>query len=78
MPNPEPAIARVYALEMHGDQMYGMHPYSHYLDAVATTLAPYGSEAQVIGYLHDVVEDTDATLADVAARFGDRVAACVS
>jgi (p)ppGpp synthase/HD superfamily hydrolase len=69
--------ARAYALSMHGAQMYGAHPYSHHLDAVAATLAPHGQEAQVIGYLHDVVEDTGATVADVRTRFGNKVAACV-
>lgn len=72
------AAARSYAVDMHGTQMYGDHPYAHHLDAVASILAPYGCEAQVIGYLHDVVEDTDATVADVQARFGDHVAACVA
>ncbi|WP_159274539.1 HD domain-containing protein [Variovorax boronicumulans] len=72
------SVARAYALSMHGAQMYGAHPYSHHLDAVALTLLPYGQEAQVIGYLHDVVEDTDATLAEVRLRFGDQVAACVA
>lgn len=72
------SAARAYALSMHGAQMYGPHPYSHHLDAVAATLAPYGLTAQVIGYLHDVVEDTGATIAEVPSRFGDEVAACVA
>lgn len=74
----EISAARAFALSMHGAQMYGVHPYSHHLDAVASTLAPYGPEAQVIGYLHDVVEDTSATLAEVRSRFGEKVAACVA
>lgn len=72
------SAARTYALSMHGAQMYGPHPYSYHLDAVAATLAPYGLTAQVIGYLHDVVEDTGATIAEVSSRFGDEVAACVA
>ncbi|WP_310370757.1 HD domain-containing protein [Rhodoferax ferrireducens] len=78
MENANPAAARAYALHMHGSQLYGTHPYSYHLDAVAATLAPYGPGAQVIGYLHDVVEDTDATVAEVRSRFGDEVAACVA
>lgn len=78
MENANPAAARAYALHMHGSQLYGMHPYSYHLDAVAAILAPYGPDAQVIGYLHDVVEDTDATVAEVRSRFGDEVAACVA
>lgn len=72
------SAARAYALDMHGAQMYGAHPYAHLLDAVARVLLPYGQEAQVIGYLHDVVEDTDATVDEVRLRFGDLVAVCVA
>jgi (p)ppGpp synthase/HD superfamily hydrolase len=72
------ATARAYALDMHGAQMYGPHPYSHHLDAVASVLEPYGLDAQIIGYLHDAVEDTNATVDDVRSRFGDQVAACVT
>jgi (p)ppGpp synthase/HD superfamily hydrolase len=78
MEAPTLAAARAYALDMHRAQMYGIHPYSYHLDAVASVLEPYGLEAQVIGYLHDVVEDTDATVDDVRSRFGDHVAACVA
>lgn len=70
--------ARAFAVDMHGAQMYGSHPYSYHLDAVAALLVPYGLQAQVVGYLHDVVEDTDATIADVQSRFGEHVAACVA
>jgi (p)ppGpp synthase/HD superfamily hydrolase len=70
--------ARNFAIAMHGSQSYGAHPYSHHLDAVASILLPYGVEAQVIGWLHDVVEDTEATIADVRDRFGDSVARCVA
>lgn len=58
--------------------MYGLRPYAYHLDAVAHLLAPFGEEAQVIGYLHDVVEDTPATIALVRSRFGATVAACVA
>ncbi|MET3496653.1 HD domain-containing protein [Variovorax boronicumulans] len=75
---PTPADARRYAIEMHGDQKYGTHPYVHHLDAVVALLQPYGDMARVVGYLHDVVEDTDATVADVQSRFGDLVARCVA
>ncbi|WP_418128262.1 HD domain-containing protein [Variovorax sp. 375MFSha3.1] len=73
-----PDAARAYAVEMHGDQKYGTHPYVHHLDAVAALLQPYGDKARVVGYLHDVVEDTAATVADVRSRFGDLVASCVA
>lgn len=78
MDDSQVASARAYALSMHGAQPYGQHPYSYHLDAVVATLAPYGPQAQIVGYLHDVVEDTSATVAEVRAHFGDHVAACVA
>mgnify|MGYP000947900182 CR=1 FL=1 len=70
--------ARQFALAAHGSQRYGDRPYSFHLEAVVQLLSPYGVEAQVIGYLHDVVEDTDATESDIRERFGALVADCVS
>ena len=70
--------ARTFAEQAHGQQRYGDHPYVHRLDAVAALLAPYGEEAQAIGYLHDVVEDTNVTEAEVRSRFGELIASCVS
>ena len=71
------AKARAFAIRAHGTQKYAGRPYVLHLEAVAALLAPYGAEAQVIGYLHDVVEDTPTPLEDVRAAFGDRVAECV-
>ena len=62
--------ARRYAVEMHQGQLYGGRPYVYHLDAVASALAAFGPAAQVIGYLHDVVEDTGATVQTVRERFG--------
>jgi (p)ppGpp synthase/HD superfamily hydrolase len=69
--------ARAFALRAHGDQRYGDHPYSYHLDAVAEILEPYGHAAQVVGYLHDVVEDTSVPIEEIRAEFGELVAACV-
>ena len=69
--------ARSFAIEAHGDQQYGDRPYSYHLDRVAIHLAPYGEMAQVIGYLHDVVEDTAVGLEVIALEFGELVAECV-
>ena len=52
-------------------------PYSFHLDAFVGLLSPYGSEAQIIGYLHDVVEDTAVTESDIRQHFGPRIAECV-
>jgi (p)ppGpp synthase/HD superfamily hydrolase len=54
--------AKEFAIKHHGEQKYGDRPYSFHLDQVVSYLVPYGETAQVIGYLHDVVEDTDVTL----------------
>lgn len=71
-------LARAFALAAHGDQMYGDRPYSAHLDAVAALLAPFGESAQVVGYLHDVAEDTPVTLGEIRAAFGDLAAECVA
>lgn len=71
-------FAREFAIAAHGDQMYGVHPYSTHLEAVAQNAAPFGVDAQVIAYLHDVVEDTRVTLDAIRAQFGDQIAACVA
>lgn len=74
-----PEQARSFALIAHGDQRYGEHrPYSYHLDQVVNHLQPFGETAMIIGYLHDVVEDTATRLADIRTTFGDLVADCVS
>lgn len=70
--------ARDFATKHHGDQRYGDKPYTYHLDAVVALLEPYGKKAQVIGYLHDVVEDTEVTVAEVARLFGDDIAQAVA
>lgn len=72
------ARARTFAVAAHGEQRYGDQPYSVHLDAVAAILAPFGEAAQVVGYLHDVVEDTAVSLATLGAKFGERMAKLVS
>lgn len=69
--------ARAFAEQAHRDQRYGDEPYVVHLDAVADLLTPYGDEARTIGYLHDVLEDTETTFEEIRDRFGDHVAQCV-
>lgn len=71
--------ARMYALEAHGNQKYGDLPYSYHLTAVTDLLKTHGFDDIVIaaGWLHDVVEDTTASLFDIRERFGGRVARIV-
>jgi GTP pyrophosphokinase len=69
-----------YAAERHSKQVrdsgepFMMHPL-----AVAGILAEMRMDVVSIttGLLHDVVEDTGATVADIAKNFGDEVAICV-
>lgn len=70
--------AREFAVRYHASQRYGEHPYVYHLDQVVEILQPYGETAQIVGYLHDVVEDTVATPQVVQAEFGQLVAECVS
>lgn len=76
--------ARDFAIQAHGDQMYGRMPYSYHLDQVAAKLRglkDYGwdvpEDAYVVAYLHDVLEDTDTDYASVFYKFGNDVAEAV-
>ncbi len=69
--------ARAFAVLTHGEQKYGDQPYSVHLDAVVEILVPFGEEARVVGYLHDVAEDTPVTLETLRDEFGERVAKLV-
>lgn len=70
--------ARTFAINAHGSQQYGNHPYVVHLDAVAAIASAYGETAQTVAYLHDVVEDTAVTLKEVRSIFGELVAGCVA
>jgi len=70
--------ARLFALDAHQGQKYGTRPYSIHLETVSRLTAPYGEAAQVIAYLHDIVEDTPVTLLEVAETFNQHIADCVA
>jgi (p)ppGpp synthase/HD superfamily hydrolase len=70
--------ARDFAIQAHGPQKYGEQPYSVHLDSVAAIAQEYGELAQIIAYLHDVVEDTAVGIADIEREFGELVAKCVA
>lgn len=56
-------LARRLATELHQDSKpYGDQPYIVHPAAVAELLEPYGPEAVALGWLHDTVEDTEATI----------------
>jgi (p)ppGpp synthase/HD superfamily hydrolase len=76
----ELADAVAAAVAWHGSQRRkdGAPYVSHLLQVCGLVLEHGGShEAAVAALLHDVVEDTDATFDDVAARFGAAVASIV-
>jgi hypothetical protein len=74
------ARAEALAARVHAGQVDKLgHPYLDHLLHVAGLLRQEGCEVavQIIGLLHDAVEDTDLTLDAIRAAFGDRVAAGV-
>jgi (p)ppGpp synthase/HD superfamily hydrolase len=75
-PDPERALA--WARARHGGQLYGGRPYDTHLHAAAEVLRDCGHGDDPVlmsaAYLHDTIEDTGATHADVAREFGTDVA----
>jgi guanosine-3',5'-bis(diphosphate) 3'-pyrophosphohydrolase len=73
------ARARAFAVEAHVAQRYGERPYVYHLAAVVQVLEDFGfSEVAIAaGWLHDVVEDTPATIEEIASAFGEDVAKLV-
>ena len=74
--------ARAYAAAKHADKKrkYTDQPYFNHLQAVVSTLQGAGvMEPTVLAaaYLHDTVEDTDATIQDIIGEFGTAVAELV-
>jgi len=80
-----------FAVDAHGDQMYGNVPYVMHLVQVSQVLVRYGfgpwleddyerarSRRLILAaILHDVIEDTHVTREEVAEVFGDDVALLV-
>ncbi|MBK9167383.1 MAG: bifunctional (p)ppGpp synthetase/guanosine-3',5'-bis(diphosphate) 3'-pyrophosphohydrolase [Bryobacterales bacterium] len=70
-----------YAVERHGLQLRKSgEPYMIHPLGVAEILASMRMDVPTIqtGLLHDVVEDTDTGIEEIAKRFGDDVARCVN
>jgi len=69
--------AEAFASEMHSGQVdRGGVPYIEHPKAVASKLE--GETEKVVAWLHDVVEDTEATVQEIREMFGDEVADAVS
>jgi (p)ppGpp synthase/HD superfamily hydrolase len=74
------SAAAAFAIRAHGDQRYGEQPYVSHLVAVTHNLRRFGQgriELICAAWLHDTVEDTQVTVDEVRAAFGDDVAAIV-
>lgn len=72
-------IARQFAIENHGDQMYGNKPYSFHLDDVHAIVVQFnlGIEYEIAAYLHDILEDTNVSKLKLIETFGEDIAEMV-
>jgi hypothetical protein len=71
--------AKAFAVQAHGRQMYGSKPYVVHLQHVHEVMKRYRNRITDIlvlmaGWLHDVLEDTATSSADLAGNFGEQVA----
>lgn len=72
--------AAYFAISKHGNQTYDGYPYYFHLEQVVDVLREFGfSEDKYIisGYLHDVLEDCDASYNDIKDTFGEDIAEIV-
>lgn len=71
--------AREFAVQAHGDQLYGDKPYAEHLSAVVRVAEEFEAslDSLTAAWLHDVVEDTAVTLEQVRAKFGEQVSSLV-
>lgn len=72
-----------FARKAHEGQMYGEHPYTVHLFDVQQIALQVNDPAlsnhylSAVAFLHDVVEDTEVTVDEVRAEFGEFVAGAV-
>jgi (p)ppGpp synthase/HD superfamily hydrolase len=72
--------AKALAYKQHENQLYDKIdniPYTYHLEQVVEILRPYGQKAMIIGYLHDIVEDTDIEIEKIKKLFNLFIAECV-
>lgn len=66
--------AKTLAHKAHDKQTrWGGEPYIVHPERVAARLSSYGPSVVAIGWLHDVVEDTDVTLDDIEQELGANI-----
>lgn len=75
--------AMKFAIEAHGDQMYGDHPYSYHLSQVVDNVMirkfgdPMLSTYVAVAWLHDTMEDCGTTFKQIQDEFGLAIADAV-
>jgi len=73
--------AKRFAIEAHGDQKYGKHPYEYHLRKATRVIDKFffGEKEYLIvcTWLHDTIEDSDVTFRDVFDEFGRNIARIV-
>jgi len=82
MANDLPALAEQVATKAHKGQKYGDQPYTDHLAEVAAIVRGFGyggspGAGEAVGWLHDALEDTDLTRADLESTFGEAIAHAV-
>ena len=74
-------LAEALATHYHFGMMYGTHQdyvQYHILGVVNQMKVHHLSEEHlIVGFLHDIVEDTACTIETITALFGERIAAAV-
>lgn len=72
------ATAIKMALEAHNNQRYGDLPYQAHLEHVQKILTQFGYNNEphlvIAAWLHDAIEDTSLTVADIENEFGKSIA----
>ena len=74
---PKEQQAKEFAIKVHADQKYGDEPYSFHLEMVRNILVEFGFKSEeycCAAWLHDTLEDTDATKTEVEELFGSVIA----
>lgn len=73
--------AKYFAIEEHAklNQTYDGQPYEYHLQDVVDTVLRYGGDDrhEIVGWMHDLLEDTDVSDVEVHERFGSHVLSCV-
>lgn len=74
-------VAWELAIQYHAGQVYGDKPYIYHLEAVVASITKKwgtGNKALIaIAILHDILEDTDLTEAELKKKMGKDICKCV-